>query len=220
MSDQGNPQGFPTISQPFVGPNGIINRVWRNLLISLWNRTGAAEGASLVPSGVVTDFAGSAIPSGWLLCDGSAVSRSTYANLFGAIGSTWGAGDGTSTFNVPDLQNKITRGSGASTVGSSGGSDSVVLTVAQLPSHNHPIVDPGHAHAITDPGHVHAATTATSINTTGTATGSAAAGNTGSAVTGITVSSNVTGVTVGNTGSGDTVPTLPAYVTLQKIIKT
>lgn len=220
MSDQGNPQGFPNISQPFVDPKGFINRSWRQLLLSLWNRTGAAQGATLVPSGTVSDFAGPTAPVGWLTCDGSAVPRDTYANLFIAIGTTWGAGDGSSTFNLPDLRNRITRGAGVSGVGTTGGADSLTLSVAQLPAHNHPVVDPTHVHGITDPGHLHTATTSTSINTAGAATGSAAAGNTGSATTGITINSAATGVTVGDTGSGDSVPTLPAYATLQKIIKT
>ncbi len=63
-----------------------------------------------VPSGVILDFGGTSAPSGYLLCDGSAVSRTTYARLFTAIGVTWGAGDTTTTFNVPDLRGRATFG--------------------------------------------------------------------------------------------------------------
>lgn len=63
-----------------------------------------------VPTGVVQPFAGSTSPTGWLLCAGQAVSRSTYADLFGAIGTTYGAGDGTTTFNLPDLRGRVVAG--------------------------------------------------------------------------------------------------------------
>ena len=63
-----------------------------------------------VPTGVVQPFAGSTSPTGWLLCYGQAVSRSTYADLFGAIGTTYGAGDGTTTFNLPDLRGRVVAG--------------------------------------------------------------------------------------------------------------
>jgi microcystin-dependent protein len=67
------------------------------------------------PAGSVTAFAGSSIPTGYLNCDGSAVSRETYASLFDAIGTTWGAGDGSTTFNLPDLRSATLRGVGTPT---------------------------------------------------------------------------------------------------------
>ena len=77
----------------------------------------AAFNATLFPAGMIVPFAGPAenIPNGWLLCDGSAVSRSDYANLFDAIGVCWGTGDGSTTFNLPDMRGMFLRGvSGAS----------------------------------------------------------------------------------------------------------
>ncbi|MCI5058782.1 MAG: phage tail protein, partial [Flavobacteriales bacterium] len=65
-----------------------------------------------VPTGAVMPYAAAAAPTGWLLCDGSAVSRTTYANLFALIGTTYGAGDGSTTFNVPDMQGRVPVGSG------------------------------------------------------------------------------------------------------------
>jgi microcystin-dependent protein len=65
--------------------------------------------------GMVFDFAGTSVPTGFLACDGSAVSRTTYATLFTAIGTAWGSGDGSSTFNVPDLRGRTTIGSGTGT---------------------------------------------------------------------------------------------------------
>lgn len=71
-------------------------------------------GQPLLPIGVVQAFAGTTIPAGWLLCDGSAVSRTTYANLFAVIGTTYGSGDGSTTFNVPNLVDKFVEGSATS----------------------------------------------------------------------------------------------------------
>lgn len=69
-------------------------------------------GATLlnVPVGTVLDYAGSAVPSGYLECDGSAVSRTAYPALFASIGTTWGAGDGSTTFNIPDLRGRVAVG--------------------------------------------------------------------------------------------------------------
>ena len=74
-----------------------------------------------VPTGVVQAFAGSNIPNGWLICDGSAVSRTDYAALFAVIGTTYGAGNGSTTFNLPNLVDKFVEGSAtAGTVKSAG----------------------------------------------------------------------------------------------------
>ena len=75
----------------------------------------------LLPVGIVQAFAGSTIPQGWLLCDGSAVSRTTYAKLFSVIGTTYGAGNGSTTFNLPNLVDRFVEGSAtAGTVKSAG----------------------------------------------------------------------------------------------------
>jgi len=68
------------------------------------------HGSIWVPVGVIQAFAGSTSPSGWLECDGSAISRTTYADLFAVIGTTFGAGDGSTTFNLPDLRGEFIRG--------------------------------------------------------------------------------------------------------------
>lgn len=64
----------------------------------------------VVPAGAVCSFAGSSAPDGWLVCDGAAVSRTTYASLFAQIGTAFGAGDGVATFNLPDLRGEFVRG--------------------------------------------------------------------------------------------------------------
>ena len=75
----------------------------------------------LVPIGCVQAYAGNTLPNGWLLCDGSAVSRTTYAKLFSVIGTTYGSGNGSTTFNLPNLVDKFVEGSAtAGTVKSAG----------------------------------------------------------------------------------------------------
>jgi len=82
-------------------------------------------------------FGGSAAPSGWLLCQGQAVSRVTYAALYNIIGTIYGEGNGSSTFNVPDLQDRVPIGkSGSRALGSTGGSETAAHTHAG-PNHTH-----------------------------------------------------------------------------------
>lgn len=102
-----------------------------------------APGAAL-PAGAIMPYAGAAEPAGWLFCDGRAVSRTTYADLFAAIGTTYGAGDGSTTFNLPNLKGRVPVGFDSAQVefdalGEAGGSKTHTLTAAELPSHAHPI---------------------------------------------------------------------------------
>ena len=210
--------GFPNITQPFIGPGGFVQQVWLKLLQTLWNRSGAAQGGGIVPTGTIADYAGKTPPTGWIVCDGSEVARNVYVALFNAIGTTWGIGDGKTTFNLPNLTGKFRQG-GAS-VGTTGGAASVTISTAQLPAHNHGITDPGHTHTVTDPGHVHASVVAASTNTAGAAAGATTSGNTSSAVTGITNQTATTGITTNNAGAGNPVPILPPYVVVLTMIKT
>ena len=95
--------------------------------------------------GVILAFGGSSAPSKWVLCDGSAISRTTYSELFSVIGTTYGNGNGTTTFNIPDLRGKIPVGKNSgtfNTLGGSVGAETHTLTEAQLPvvsNHNHEI---------------------------------------------------------------------------------
>lgn len=92
-----------------------------------------------VPAGTIIDFGGTTAPQGYLACDGTAVSRTTYAALFAAISTTWGVGDGSTTFNLPASARTVLVGSGGTgtatlgnAVGNTGGSETHVLTDAEL----------------------------------------------------------------------------------------
>lgn len=95
--------------------------------------------------GNIIAFSGSNIPDGYLVCDGSAVSRYEYQDLFNVIGTLYGNGDGTNTFNVPNLSGRTAVGvSETYSVGSNGGEETHILLPSEMPQHSHII--PSHTH--------------------------------------------------------------------------
>jgi microcystin-dependent protein len=123
-----------------------------------WFVLSAQGSASTIPIGSGMDYWGATAPSGWLLAFGQAVSRTTYAKLFTALGTTHGAGDGSTTFNLPDKRGRVsvgkddmggssanrltnqTGGLNGDTLGATGGSETHVLTKAQLAAHDHLLI--------------------------------------------------------------------------------
>lgn len=95
------------------------------------------------PPGAVIAFAGKTAPEGWLLCDGRTVSRTTYAALFTAIGTIYGAGNGSTTFTLPDLRNRVPAGAGTAELASKAGADSKKITRANLPNEKLKIANDG-----------------------------------------------------------------------------
>lgn len=162
------------------------------------NNTNAAA-----PAGQVATYAMNSCPTGWIPADGSAVSRSTYSILFSNIGTTWGIGNGSTTFNVPDLRGVFVRGTGTNATGSSTG--------AAGPSVGSYVTDTylNHTHTATstDSGHIHQ-------NNINTATGSGAGGGgiflgpyTSSAFPTVSGTANITTtVATSTTGGTETKP--------------
>ena len=168
-----------------------------------------------MPSGSIIVFAGSSAPTGFLFCDGSAISRSTYATLFGIISTTYGVGDGSSTFNLPDIRGRVVAGKEASaslltsavgglngnTLGNTGGVQGVTLTSAQsgLPAHNHTLTMDAHTHTFTGTPHTHTVTNALPVGASGIAGGGTVTG--GGVVTTSSTTAGGTNSTVTTTGT-------------------
>lgn len=124
-----------------------------------------------VPPGTLLPYAGATSPNSslWLLADGSEVSRTTYSALFGVLGTTYGTGNGSTTFNIPDMRGRVAMGAdnmgtsrgaaGRVTTnnarGQGAGEQNHTLSTSEIPSHAHTITDNGHGHGVSDPGHAH-----------------------------------------------------------------
>lgn len=96
------------------------------------------------PIGSITAFAGSTIPANWLLCNGQAISRTDYSELFAVVGTTYGAGDGSTTFNLPDLRGRVAVGvdstdANLDSLGKTYGEKEVALSINQIPAHTHTV---------------------------------------------------------------------------------
>lgn len=207
----------------------VISDASSNARVYSYQRS--AQPPPFLPVGAIVDFAGSSAPSLWLLCYGQEVSRTTYAALFAVISTTYGVGDASTTFNLPDLRGRVTAGLDdmggtdagrlgdiltGTTIGSTGGSETVTLTTAQLAAHTH---GPG-TYSTDNPGtHTHSYGNAggTQTGTTG-GLGGYADGSPGTTGVSGGHTHSVTGGASGSAGSGDAHSNLQPTMVLNKII--
>lgn len=167
--------------------------------------------------GMITIGATSAVPTGWLECNGQAVSRTTYADLYAKLGTTYGSGDGSTTFNVPNLKGKVPVGldtgdTSFDAMGETGGAKTHTLTESQIPSHTH--TQNSHAHTMSSQGGfygvaMHSDSASGKLYTSGNG---AKIGEYYGNTAGATASNN-------NTGGGTSHNNLQPYITLKFFIK-
>jgi microcystin-dependent protein len=204
--------------------------------IKVTTEPGVPIGA-MIPTGATGDPA----DTRFLLADGRALARTgQYALLFAAIGTSYGAGDGSTTFNIPDRRGRTSVGAdnmgtaaGAAgrlpnsnrALGQNGGEERHVLITAELAAHAHGVTDPGHGHGLSDPGHSHLYAGGYLFGDVDNGHGGAFAasggggvvtalwkGSTQSVGTGMGVNGNTTGISVNNNGSGTAHNNLQPYV--------
>ena len=196
------PQGSVYMRRDGVQSNGgvIYQKITGVTFATGWIDISTASGVVVAsPPGILLAYGGASAPTGWLLCDGTAVSRSVYSLLFGAIGTQYGAGDGSTTFNVPDLRGRVPIGYAASgghnDVSVLGNNDGVALA-NRRPKHRHT----PHTHGVPE-------------GNLGWSTSMTAGGS--------NLQSNVT-TTSADGGSGNANDSLdaPAYLVMNFIIKT
>ena len=211
---------------PTVGDTVWLATDGRDWLVIGKLGPGSGGGGSIVealPAGSIIEWGGATAPANWLIADGSAVSRTTYASLFAAIGTTFGAGDGSTTFNLPDMRGRVPVGKNGGTfgtLGATGGAETVALTLAQMPGHSHAvtITDPGHTHSntltnatVASDGHTHGSGSLmaniwvgywrTTSGNSWTATNSGGVTAPGGSTTSTTSGAAINGSTAGNSGS-------------------
>lgn len=233
-----NPTGTSSLTSPdHAGQHSDLNDAVEQLQAKVGVNGSAVttsldyQVANMIPRGTIWLWAGteaSALSLGWLVCDGSAVSRTTYAGLFTVIGTTYGAGNGSTTFNLPNLRGRVPVGRSASgtfvTLGGSGGAETHTLTSAEMPSHTH--VQNAHNHGITDNGHSHTYNNWVFFVQSQLVNGYATSSNTGNLPNSPSTNSQTTGITINNqtatnqnTGGGGAHNNLQPYLVLNYIIR-
>lgn len=120
---------------PYLDTNGV-DALWAKTKKYVAAHSGSAGSSAVI--GSILMFAGETAPDGWLLCNGQAVSRTDYADLFAVIGVAYGSGDTSTTFNLPDLGGRVPVGvNDTYLVGGHGGNETHYITTDEMPAHNH-----------------------------------------------------------------------------------
>lgn len=195
------------------------------------------QSGAAIPPGFIMDFAGATPPAGWLLCDGAAVSRTTFAALFAAIGTTWGAGDGSTTFNVPDLRGRVRAGRdnmggtaagrltntgtgnpglNGQVLGGAGGVDRHTLATPQIPAHSHTgSADSAGAHTHSLTGSFLSQSAGAALGPTGDNAGAYASNPTTSSA-----GAHTHALTIASAGGGEAHPNVQPTAVVNSVIRT
>lgn len=163
--------------------------------------------------GEIVAYGGSTAPAGWLICNGAAVSRTLYADLFAVIGVDFGAGDGSTTFNLPAAQGRTLQGpTNAAPRGTTGGSATATLDSTNVPSHTHPLSTAGN--------HRHDLDLSTAVGDTGAnvPTGTVVRDRGSNAA--VEPAGDHTHVVGANTGGGQPFSIVSPFVSVNMLIKT
>lgn len=179
-----------------------------------------ADGAGIT-AGIIMAWPTGSAPTGWLLCDGTAVSRATYSDLFAVISTTFGAGDGSTTFNVPNIMGRVVVGVDAGqtefdTIGETGGAKTHTLVEGEMPSHTH--VQNAHTH--TQNPHQHGMAEGTTDGSGTFADRSNAAAAAAMVTDNATATNQNATATNQTTGGGGAHNNLQPYMALNWIIRT
>ncbi len=162
LEERGTPQWDSVIIYSFHSLSYYQEEVWISLQNSNFNNPPDVNGGWWIPlrelsspPGLIAMHGGTAAPEGWLLCDGAEISRSIYARLFTFIGDSWGIGDGATTFNLPDMQDRAPVGAGALLpMTGEVGSSTKVLTISNMPPHSHTFQYRPTGQALARDGHI------------------------------------------------------------------
>jgi microcystin-dependent protein len=203
--------GYPLTIQSGSGVQVVLASGYSTIISDGTNVfTVTAPAPPPIPPGTMVNYGGTIAPTGWAMCDGSAVSRTTYPVLFGNLATLYGAGDGSTTFNLPDARGRVMAAPDGGTgrlygwgLTAAGGEATHTLSYNEMPVHNHSASDSGHSHSDAGHAHIYQANN-TQLVATGAGVAVASIPTSGAATTTgyANIQTGYANISVGNAGAG------------------